>query len=116
MANTVDDCLFCKVSKGKIDADIVYEDDHIIVFKDIYPKADVHLLMVPKEHIASIAELEDAHNELIVKMLRLLPQIARQQGLHNGFRTVINTGPGGGQEVYHLHIHLLGGGSLPGIA
>jgi len=116
MTDSVADCLFCKVAKGKIEADIVYEDDHIIVFKDIYPKADVHLLMVPKEHIASLAELDSEHDDLIVKMIHLLPQIARQQGLDNGFRSVINTGPGGGQEVYHLHIHLLGGGSLPGFA
>jgi len=111
-----DDCLFCKVAKGKLESDIVYEDDHILVFKDIYPKADVHLLMVPKEHIASLAELDAEHDDLIAKMMRLLPQIAKQQGLDNGFRTIINTGPGGGQEVYHLHIHLLGGGSLPGFA
>lgn len=111
-----DDCLFCKVAKGKLESDIVYEDDHILVFKDIYPKADVHLLMVPKEHIASLAELDTEHDDLIAKMMRLLPQIAKQQGLDNGFRTIINTGPGGGQEVYHLHIHLLGGGSLPGFA
>ena len=111
-----DDCLFCKVAKGKLESDIVYEDDHILVFKDIYPKADVHLLMVPKEHIASLAELDAEHDDLIAKMMRLLPQIAKQQGLDNGFRSIINTGPGGGQEVYHLHIHLLGGGSLPGFA
>lgn len=111
-----DDCLFCKVSKGKLEADIVYEDDHILVFKDIYPKADIHLLMIPKEHIASLTELDSEHDELIAKMMRLLPQIAKQQGLDNGFRSIINTGPGGGQEVYHLHIHLLGGGSLPGFA
>ena len=116
MNNFVPDCLFCKVAKGKLEADIVYEDDHILVFKDIYPKADVHLLMIPKEHIPSLAELESEHDDLIVKMMHLLPQIARQQGLDNGFRTIINTGPGGGQEVYHLHFHLLGGGSLPGIA
>ena len=110
------DCLFCRVSDGSLPAEKVYEDDQVIVFKDIYPKADVHLLMIPRQHIASLTELHDGHDYLIAKMMRLLPRIAREQGLENGFRTIINTGPGGGQEVYHLHIHLLGGGTLPGFA
>ncbi|WP_455196876.1 histidine triad nucleotide-binding protein [Kaarinaea lacus] len=110
------DCLFCKVADGTLASEMVYEDDQIVVFKDIYPKADVHLLMIPRQHIASLTELDAVHDGLIAKMMRLLPQIAKQQGLDNGFRTIINTGPGGGQEVYHLHIHLLGGGSLPGFA
>ena len=84
--------------------------------RTIVELADVHLLMIPRQHIASLAELDTLHDGLIAKMMRLLPQIAKQQGLDNGFRTIINTGPGGGQEVYHLHIHLLGGGSLPGFA
>jgi len=110
------DCLFCKVADGTLASEMVYEDDQIVVFKDIYPKADVHLLMIPRQHIASLAELDTIHDGIIAKMMRLLPQIAKQQGLDNGFRTIINTGPGGGQEVYHLHFHLLGGGSLPGFA
>ena len=110
------DCLFCKVADGSLASEMVYEDDQIVVFKDIYPKADVHLLMIPRQHIASLTELDTIHDGIIAKMMRLLPQIAKQQGLDNGFRTIINTGPGGGQEVYHLHIHLLGGGSLPGFA
>ncbi|WP_455366211.1 histidine triad nucleotide-binding protein [Kaarinaea lacus] len=110
------DCLFCKVADGTLASEMVYEDDQIVVFKDIYPKADVHLLMIPRQHIVSLAELDTIHDGLIAKMMRLLPQIAKQQGLDNGFRAIINTGPGGGQEVYHLHIHLLGGGSLPGFA
>jgi histidine triad (HIT) family protein len=112
----VTDCLFCKVADGTLASEMVYEDDQIVVFKDIYPKADVHLLMIPRQHIASLTELDSVHDGLIARMMRLLPQIAKQQGLDNGFRTIINTGPGGGQEVYHLHIHLLGGGSLPGFA
>ena len=115
-ANPMTDCLFCKVADGSLESEIVYEDDQIVVFKDIYPRADVHLLMVPRQHIVSLSELDTVHDALIAKMMRLLPQIAKQQGLDNGFRSIINTGPGGGQEVYHLHIHLLGGGSLPGIA
>ena len=108
------DCLFCNVVDEKIPSDRVYEDDQVIVFKDIYPKADIHLLMIPRLHIASLNELETQHDALVAHMMRLLPKIAEQQGLANGFRTIINTGPGGGQEVYHLHIHLMGGTSLPG--
>ena len=110
------DCLFCNISQGSIPSDIVYEDDQVIVFKDIYPKADVHLLMIPRRHIGSLNELNPAHDALVSHMMRLLPKVARDQGLENGFRTIINTGPGGGQEVYHLHMHILGGDSLPGFA
>lgn len=110
------DCLFCKIVEGSLPSEKVYEDEQVIVFKDIYPKADVHLLVIPREHIASLNEFEEDHDALIAKMFRLLPQLAKEQGLDNGFRTVVNTGPGGGQEVYHFHIHLLGGGSLPGFA
>ena len=110
------DCLFCKIAQGTIPAEMVYEDDQVMVFKDIYPKADVHLLVVPRLHIASLNELNSEHDALMAHMLRLLPTLAREQGLDNGFRTIVNTGPGGGQEIYHLHIHLLGGGSLPGFA
>ena len=110
------DCLFCKIVAGDIPADKVYEDEQVIVFKDIYPKADVHLLVIPREHVASLNEVSEAHDAVMAHMLRLLPKIAKQQGLDTGFRTIINTGPGGGQEIYHLHIHLLGGPRLPGFA
>jgi histidine triad (HIT) family protein len=112
----MDDCLFCKIAAGDIPSDRVFEDDKVIVFKDIYPKADVHLLMIPREHIASLNDVAEQHDGLVAHMMRLLPKIAREQGLHNGFRTIINTGPGGGQEVFHLHIHLMGGNHLPGFA
>ena len=108
------DCLFCKIATGDIPADKVYEDDKVVVFRDINPKAEVHLLLIPREHIASLNEVEPAHDALIAYMLRLLPQLAAEQGLDRGFRTIINTGKGGGQEVFHLHIHLHGGSSLPG--
>jgi histidine triad (HIT) family protein len=108
------DCLFCKIIAGNIPADILYEDDKIIVFKDIYPKADVHLLMIPKVHIETLAHLDQSHHDLIAYMMLKLPKLALEQGLDNGFRTIINTGKGGGQEVFHLHIHLLGGNNLPG--
>lgn len=108
------DCIFCKIAAGQIPAGKVYEDERVVVFRDIHPKAPVHLLMVPREHIASLAELTPVHDGLIAHMLRLLPELAAGQGLQHGFRTIINTGKGGGQEVFHLHIHLLGGGALPG--
>lgn len=108
------DCLFCKIVAGKLPSDQVYADDQVVVFKDIYPKAPVHLLVVPRVHFASLNELAPEHDALMAHMLHLLPVLARQQGLDTGFRTIINTGPGGGQEVPHLHIHILGGGRLPG--
>lgn len=109
------DCIFCKIIDGEIPSERVYEDDRVIVFRDIAPKAKVHLLVVPREHIASLEELTVEHDALVAHIMRLLPKLAQEQGLKDGFRTIINTGKGGGQEVFHLHVHLLGGGpSLPG--
>ncbi|MFV2061318.1 MAG: histidine triad nucleotide-binding protein [Gammaproteobacteria bacterium] len=108
------DCLFCKIIAGSIPADKIYEDEHIFVFCDINPKAEVHLLVVPKVHFESLNEMQQQHDAVMAHSLRMLPILAKQQGLDTGFRTIINTGKGGGQEVFHLHIHLLGGASLPG--
>ncbi len=109
------ECLFCRIVAGEIPSDRVYEDDDVIVIRDIYPKAPVHLLVVPRAHCESLNDLAPEHDRLIAHMVRLLPGLARAQGLVEGFRTVINTGRGGGQEIFHLHIHLLGGaGRLPG--
>ena len=108
------DCLFCKIIAGDVPADIVYQDDKVLVFRDINPKADVHLLMIPKVHIESLAELNESHNDLMAYMMLKLTEIAHSQGLSGGFRTIINTGAEGGQEVFHLHIHILGGKNLPG--
>jgi histidine triad (HIT) family protein len=110
----VSDCLFCKIVGGEIPSDRVYEDDRLVVFRDINPKAEVHLLVVPREHVASLNELGPEHDAMIGHSIRLLPQLAREQGLESGFRAIINTGKGAGQEVFHLHIHLLGGAQLPG--
>lgn len=107
-------CLFCKIVAGEIPCDMIYEDDKMVVFKDLYPKAEVHLLAVPREHIESLNGIKEEHDALIAHMMRQLPRLAREQGLDNGFRTIINTGAGGGQVVFHLHIHLLGGSNLPG--
>jgi histidine triad (HIT) family protein len=103
-----DDCLFCRIVAGEIPAPRVYEDDRVIVIPDKFPKADVHLLAIPREHIPSLYELEPSHTDLVGHIMRLLPRLATEQGL-KGFRTVINTGKAGGQEIFHLHVHLLGG-------
>jgi histidine triad (HIT) family protein len=108
------DCLFCKIAAGEIPSDTVYADNQVVVFKDIAPKAKVHLLIVPREHITSLNNLDASHDALMTHMLHMLPLLAKEQGLDEGYRTIINTGPAGGQEVMHLHIHLLGGGKLPG--
>ncbi|MFZ2302266.1 MAG: histidine triad nucleotide-binding protein [Gallionella sp.] len=107
------ECIFCKIARGEIPCSKVYEDEEMLAFHDIHPVAPVHFMLVPKLHLASLAEAEDAHAALLGKMLLLAPKLAKEQGLENGFRTVINTGKGGGQEVFHLHIHIIGGGNIP---
>ena len=107
------DCLFCKITRGEIPCNKVYEDDDVLAFHDINPVAPVHFMLIPKQHIASLADADDSHAALLGKMLLLGPSLAKEHGLDNGFRTVINTGKGGGQEVYHMHIHIIGGGNIP---
>lgn len=107
------DCLFCNIASGKIPTQTVFTDERVVVFKDIHPRARVHLLVIPRVHLDSLEDLTAEHDDLIAHMMRLLPGLARAQGLQNGFRTIINTGAGGGQEIAHLHIHLLGGSPLP---
>ncbi|MEJ5030751.1 histidine triad nucleotide-binding protein [Comamonas sp. MYb69] len=107
------DCLFCKIIAGQIPSSKVYEDEDMLVFKDIHPAAPVHLLMVPKLHIASMAQVSAEQAPLLGRMLAKAPQLALDNGCHpypqGGFRLMVNTGEEGGQEVHHLHIHLLGG-------
>lgn len=110
------DCLFCKIIAGDIPSSKVYEDDLMFVFKDINPVADVHILAVPKKHIKSLDEQTEADKDLLGHMMSKLPELALFQGLEDGFRTIINTGPGGGQEVDHLHIHIMGGKNMPGFS
>ena len=107
------DCVFCQIVAGKLPSKTVYEDRNIIVFEDLHPKAQIHLLIVPRTHIDSLSALSAEHGTLVADMLLLLPRLARENKCETGFRTVINTGPGGGQEVAHLHFHLLGGPTLP---
>ena len=101
-------CLFCKISSGEIKSDTVYEDAEVRVFKDIHPAAPIHLLVVPKEHIQSIAHLEADHNDIIVKLIYTARDTAVKMGL-KGYKRVFNVGREGGQVVDHLHLHLLGG-------
>ncbi|MDQ1314458.1 MAG: histidine triad family protein [Pseudomonadota bacterium] len=104
------DCLFCKIVAGEIPCGKVYEDDEVLAFHDIHPFARVHFLIIPKAHVASLADCTTGHGMLLGKMLLLAPRLAREQGLDAGFKTLINTGRGGGQEVFHIHIHVFGGG------
>ena len=104
-----DDCLFCKISRGEIPSKKIYEDEEVFAFHDINPAAPVHFLIIPKRHITSLAEVSPEDGQLLGKMLVLAKKLALEQGCGNGFRIVINTGRDGGQEVPHLHIHVLGG-------
>jgi len=102
------DCLFCRIIAGELPAQRLYEDDQVIVIADKFPKSEVHLLVLPREHIPGLREILSRHDAMMAHIIRLLPTLAKEQGLVDGFRTVINTGHGGGQEIFHLHVHLLG--------
>ncbi len=106
------DCIFCKIIRGEIPAEKVYEDDDAIVFKDIEPKAAVHLLAVPKTHFALLSEAGKEGKTAIARMLEKIPDIALQNGCSEGYRLVINQGEAAGQTVRHLHVHILGGEKL----
>jgi len=104
------DCLFCKIVNKEAPAEIVYEDEKVVTFKDIYPKAPLHLLVVPKKHIPSVDHLESADKELIGDLFLVAQKIAREQGVaKTGYKLVFNVGKGAGQIIDHLHLHLLGG-------
>ena len=106
-------CLFCKIATGKIPSKKVFENDEILAFHDIHPWAPVHFLMIPKLHVPSMAQVTDDHAGLLGRMLVLASKLAAQEGCNpypaGGFRIVTNTGAEGGQEVHHLHIHVMGG-------
>jgi histidine triad (HIT) family protein len=106
------DCLFCRIIHGEIPAKQVYEDEHTFAFEDINPQAPTHVLVIPKKHIVGLKEstIEDA--DLIGRCHLTAAKIAKQRGVENGYRTVLNVGPGAGQSVFHLHVHLLGGRNL----
>jgi len=103
------DCIFCRIARGEIPSRKIYEDEDVFAFHDIQPITAVHFMIIPKLHIPSLAEAELSHVPVLGKMLALANRLAREQGLADGFRTIINTGRIGRQEVYHLHMHILGG-------
>jgi histidine triad (HIT) family protein len=102
-------CVFCKIVAGQIPARKAHEDDEVLVFHDIAPWAPVHVLIVPKLHITTMYDTTEAHTALLGRMLALAPRLMQQLGVTNGFRTLINTGPDGMQEVQHVHMHVMGG-------
>jgi len=102
-------CVFCKIVRGEIPGKKVYEDADIFAFHDIHPLAPVHFMIVPKKHVASLADCDESHQAVLGRILALAPRLAREQGATDGFRTIINTGRVGRQEVYHLHAHVIGG-------
>ena len=107
--STDPNCIFCKIVRGEVPSEKVYEDDQIFAFHDIRPLAPVHFMIVPKTHIPSLAECDMSHQSLLGRMLAMSAGLALEQGLPDGFRLIINTGRVGHQEVYHLHIHIIGG-------
>ncbi len=106
------DCIFCKIANGEIPSTKLYEDDDMIIIKDLNPQAPVHLLLIPKEHYANIIEMSDAQAQTLAKCVKKLSALTDQLGLQNGFRLVSNKGADGCQSVGHLHIHILGGAKL----
>jgi histidine triad (HIT) family protein len=103
------DCIFCKIVAGSIPSKKVFEDDQVFAFHDIDPKAPTHILVIPKKHIASLAQTKPEDEGVLGRLLLTASEIAREQGLAKGYRVAISTGPEGGQTVDHLHLHLLGG-------
>lgn len=104
----MDECIFCKIGNGAIASEVVFEDEDVKVFTDLHPKAPIHLLIIPKIHILSIAHLEENHNEIISHMIFIAKRVAETKGL-KGFKLIFNVGREGGQVIDHLHLHLLGG-------
>jgi histidine triad (HIT) family protein len=108
----LNDCLFCKIARKEIPADIVYEDDDVLAFRDIRPQAPVHVLVIPKRHIASLADLTQEDKDVMGHVTLVASRLARDLGVSEGYRVVINCGKDAGQTVFHIHMHLLGGRSL----
>ena len=107
--NADSNCIFCRIVAGQIPARKAYEDDEILAFHDIHPWAPVHVLLIPKQHIASMTDIGPEHAPLLGRMMALSPRLMRELGVTNGFRHVVNTGADGHQEVMHLHLHVMGG-------
>jgi histidine triad (HIT) family protein len=109
-------CIFCRIASGEIKSDIVYQSDLLVAFRDINPKAPVHILVVPREHIACVADVKDEGIAILGHLVAAANRLAREAGIsEKGYRLVVNCGPDGGQEVAHLHLHLLGGRQMRGL-
>lgn len=106
---TEPNCIFCRIVRGEIPADRIYDDAEVMAFHDIRPQAPVHLLVIPKTHIATLYDAQASHQSALGKMLAVAGRLAREAGAADGFRTIVNTGRVGHQEVYHVHMHVLGG-------
>lgn len=112
MAERDPDCLFCRIVAGEIPSDRVYEDDEVLAFRDIAPRAPIHVLVIPRRHVADAHALTDADGPLLAQLFGAVRRIADDAGLSNGYRVVTNVGPEAGQSVFHLHLHLLGGRTM----
>ena len=111
-------CVFCNIAAGKIPATVVYQDDQVVAFKDIHPQAPTHILVIPREHVPSVADLRGKHKELAAHLVFVAHEVAKGEGLaavEKGYRLVINYGREGGQEVPHVHLHVIGGRPLTGV-
>ena len=106
------DCIFCKIISGEIPSQCVYADEYVYAFRDITPQAPVHILVIPREHVASVTALTSENSYLVAKCYEAIAKIAETENLVSGFRVITNSGPDGGQTVFHLHFHLLGGKPL----
>ena len=105
----MENCIFCKIAKKEIPSTAVYEDEHLLAFRDLNPQAPEHILIIPKQHIPRIEDLREENTELMGRLLVAAKKIADELGLKKGYRLVFNNGPDGGQEVEHIHLHLMGG-------
>ena len=113
MAETASDCLFCKIARREIQADVVHETDQVVAFRDIRPQAPTHILLIPKDHVESAATVTDEHGELLAEIVQAAAHLAKAEGIdRSGWRLVTNVGPNAGQSVFHLHFHLLGGRAM----
>jgi|SRR5437667_1846359 len=108
----MNDCIFCRIVKGEIPSKKVYEDEHTYAFEDLDPKAPTHVLIVSKKHIRGLKEAEEDDAEVVGRCHLTAAKIAKERGIEDGYRTVLNVGPGSGQSVFHMHVHLLGGRKL----
>lgn len=110
------DCIFCKIVRGEIPSRKVYEDEDVLAFHDVNPVAPVHFMIIPKKHIRSLGDVQAADRDVLGSIMVMAGRLAREQGSTDGFRTVVNTGRVGRQDVYHLHVHIIGGKDpLPGM-